>query len=79
MMPYMNIVNTGNAAAALWLERLSPILMLIPAAAYGFGYRGGPLARAQIHTDIAAAKRKQKRREAKQAASRKADEPEQLI
>lgn len=78
-MPYMNIVGSTNTLGVLWVERLSPLLCLIPAAAYGFGYRQGPKARAQVHTNIAKAKRKQKRLEAKQTAERKSNEPERLI
>ncbi|MBQ2700592.1 MAG: hypothetical protein IJF65_05470 [Clostridia bacterium] len=78
MMPYMNIVGSSNALGMLWLERLSPLLCLIPAIAYGLGYQGGVNVRAQVHTDIAAAKRKQKRREARQMTARKSNEPERL-
>lgn len=79
LMPIVNIVSSSNAPAVLWVERLSPILCLIPALIYGLGYQGGPKARTQVHTDIAAAKRKQKKLEAKRLAARKSDEPERLI
>ena len=79
MMPYMNIVGSDNALALLWLERFSPLLCLLPAVAYAVGYQGGPKARSQVHTDIAASQRKRKRQEEKRRKARAAQEPERLI
>lgn len=79
LMPYTNILTTDNSLAMLWLERLSPLISLIPALCYGAGYFGGPRARAQVHTDIAADNRKRKRKAEKIRKARASQEPEQLI
>ena len=58
LMPFVNMVGSENADLLLVLERVSPLLLLLPAAAYGFGYTRGTAVRTQVHTDIAQNKKK---------------------
>lgn len=77
MMPLVSIVGTSDSAALLTLERLSPLVALIPAVFHGIGYTRGVQARTQVHSSIAAANRKYKRKE-KKKQQRRARGPEQL-
>lgn len=65
-MPWVNIFGPENSFAMLTMERISPILVMLPALAYGLGYTQGPRARARIHGDIEAGKRKHARKLRKQ-------------
>lgn len=76
-MPLVSIIGTANSASLLLLERISPLVMLIPAACYGIGYTRGVQARTQVHSSIAAANRKYKRKE-KKKQQRRVRGPEQL-
>lgn len=79
LMPIVALVGTTNFDGLLILERISPILCLIPALMYGFGYSRGPEMRARVHTTIAANKRKRARKEKRlQRERRMRNEPEQL-
>ena len=79
LMPMVAIVGTTNFDGLLVLERLSPVLVLLPAVAYGVGYARGPQVRARVHTTIAASKRKRARKEKRlQRERRQRSEPEQL-
>ena len=58
------------------LERLSPVVTMIPALVYGVGYTMGTQERAAVHGNIALGKKKQlkkqrKERRARQQASRR--------
>ena len=82
IIPYVNIVSYTNKYGMMVLERLSPLIMLIPAAVYGTGYLRGKKIRTGIHTAIKENDRNRIRREkrkmkARMNASRK-NEPEQL-
>lgn len=78
-MPYVNIVGADNKDAMLLLERLSPLVNLLPAIAYGLGYMNGVSVRSSVHTNIALGKKKAKRKQAKERrARRQAHGPEQL-
>ena len=80
IMPFVNIVGTGSSLNLLWLERFSPLLVLLAPMGYALGYLRGPDARTQVHTDIAASNRKKKRQEKKKAQQRRQQKgPEQLI
>ena len=71
--------NYQGRSGMLLLERLSPILVLLPALAYGLGYTRGPAQRSRILTGIAEGVRKQKRREKKERKARHSSRgPEQL-
>lgn len=69
-MPFVNIVGAGNSDAMLLLERISPILNILPAVAYGLGYVNGVGVRTTVHTNIALGKKKAKRKQAKERRSR---------
>ncbi len=73
IMPFVNMVGSGNASGLLLLERLSPLVVLFPALAYGFGYSRGVTVRTRVHSDIAM--NAQRRRKKARKAKRKAAEP----
>ena len=80
IMPFVNIAGTHNNHSMLIIERLSPLLILFPAAAYGFGYLTGRSIRTKVHTAISVNERKRVRRE-KRRTERNANRhsgPEQL-
>lgn len=80
-MPFVNMIGAGNKDGMLLLERISPILNLLPAIAYGIGYMGGVGVRANVHTNIALGKKKAKRKQAKERRARRQQVrrgPEQL-
>ena len=78
-MPYVNMIGAADKDAMLVLERISPIINLLPALAYGFGYMGGVSVRANVHTNIALGKKKAKRKQAKERRARMQHRgPEQL-
>ena len=79
IMPYVNIIGANDKDAMLILERVSPLINLIPALAYGLGYMQGVGVRTNVHTNIALGKKKAKRKQAKERrARRQARGPEQL-
>ena len=81
IIPFVNIAGSGNKAGILLVERLSPLILLMPAAAYGAGYLSGKQARARIHTMISENERKRIRREKKKIArvsAAQGREPEKL-
>ena len=79
LMPIVVLVGTTNFDGLLILERISPIVCLVPALMYGLGYSRGPEMRARVHTTIAANKRKRARKEKRlQRERRLRNEPEQL-
>jgi hypothetical protein len=82
IIPFVNIVSSSNKAGMLTIERLSPLILLLPAAAYGTGYLTGKSIRTQIHTAISENDKKRKRREKKKRNARSAPtrkhEPERL-
>ena len=80
-MPYVNMVGAANKDGMLLLERISPILNLLPAIAYGLGYMSGVSVRTSVHTNIALGKQKAKRKQAKERRARRQQVrrgPEQL-
>lgn len=82
VMPFVYIAGAGNKAGILLIERLSPLILLLPAASYGTGYLTGRNIRTQVHTAISTNDRKRIRRENRRRAARngggRRDEPEQL-
>lgn len=80
IMPFINMTGLENKEAHLLLERISPLLMLLPVLSYGLGYARGVELRSRVHTSIAQNKRKQARREKKrrEARARAFKTPEQL-
>lgn len=78
-MPYVNLVGAENKDAMLMLERISPVINLLPSIAYGIGYVGGVSVRTNVHTNIALGKKKAKRKQAKERRARvQRRGPEQL-
>ena len=78
LMPFVTLIGTNNYEALLVLERISPLLVLLPAACYGFGYTRGPGLRAVVHTSIRANDRKRRKREKRMQRDRALQQPEQL-
>lgn len=78
-MPFVNIVGAANKDGMVLLERISPLLNLLPGIAYGLGYMNGVSVRTGVHTNIALGKKKAKRKQDKERrARRQAHGPEQL-
>ncbi len=79
-MPYVNMIGAGSKEGMLWLERLSPVINLLPAVAYGLGYMMGVSIRTNVHTNIALGKKKMKHKQKKERRARQATRrgPEQL-
>ena len=81
IMPLVSMTGAENRDGLLLLERLSPLVLLLPAAAYGTGYLQGTRERTKIHTGIAESNRRRVRRERKARKARLAPKrkgPEQL-
>ncbi len=79
IIPFVNIVGSSNQQGMAVVERLSPLILLLPAAAYGTGYLQGKRIRSKIHTAIKENNKKRIRIEKKKRAARiRSREPEQL-
>jgi len=82
IMPWVSMVTAANRSGMLTLERLSPLVMLLPSVAYGAGYLTGKSMRARVHTEIAENAKRRKKKEIKarkaRAAAFKLKEPEKL-
>ena len=82
IIPFVNIIGNSDKYGMVLLERLSPLILLLPAAAYGTGYIRGKKIRSRIHTAINENNRKRIRRDRKKKAARntgsRSREPEQL-
>lgn len=82
IMPYVNVIGYGDNAGMLLLERLSPLVFMIPAAAYGSGYLTGKKIRTGIHTTISENEKRRIRKDQKRIRNRNQKthqrQPEQL-
>ena len=79
ILPWSGLLGIRDADGFLVLERLAPLLILLPGVCYGVGYLTGVQTRAQVHADIAAGKKKQQKKERRERKRRAAGhEPEQL-
>ena len=80
ILPFVNMIGYNNKYALLTIERLSPLILLIPAVSYGTGYMTGRKIRTRIHTVISENDRKRIRKENKRKKMRssRVKEPEQL-
>lgn len=80
IMPFVNMVGAADKNAMLVLERVSPLLNLLPGLAYGVGYMKGVSVRTSVHTNIALGKKKARRKQAKERRARRQSTrgPEQL-
>jgi len=76
ILPFANAVGARNADGLLLMDRISPLLALLPALGYPVGYLTGPRTRAMVHGDITANQRRRQRREkkARQARNEKKNE-----
>ena len=81
-MPMMSVATYLGTDAALLVERLSPLFLLLPAAAYSIGYLQGPAQRERINTGIKIGVSKKQRKQQREKKARKkasAKTPERLI
>ncbi len=79
IMPFVTVVGAQNFDPMLTLERLAPVLSLLPAASYGTGYILGVGARRRVHENIAEGqKRLQKKQRREKRQKQREREPEQL-
>ncbi len=81
LMPFISMAGAENRDMLLFIERISPVLVLIPALSYGIGYLQGPARRKNIHTEIARNNKRRisrERKARKARAARSAHGPEQL-
>jgi len=78
IMPFVTLVGSDNVQGALLIERLSPLLVLLPGVGYALGYLRGPKVRKRVLSDIALSDKKKKKRE-KKRLQQKRKGPEQLI
>ncbi len=72
LFPFANIVTADNADGMLLLDRLSPLLICLPAMGFPLGYLTGPRSRALVHGDIATSTKRYDRRRKKAMKERKA-------
>lgn len=70
IMPWISIVGAENKDAMLLLERLSPVLMMLPVLVYGLGYMMGTQERAAVHGNIALGKKRQAKKQRKERRAR---------
>lgn len=79
-MPFVSIIGQADKDALYLLEKVSPLLCLLPTIAYGLGYMAGVPIRARVHENIAEGKRKARRKQKKEQKARAAKYkgPEQL-
>lgn len=68
--PFVNIAGVRNADALLLVDRLSPLLILLPYLFYGVGYLQGPRSRALVHGSIASDSKRRQRREKRERRAR---------
>ena len=80
IIPYINIIGYADKTGMLIIERLSPLILLLPAVSYGTGYITGKKIRTKIHTVISENERKRVRTENRKRKrnSGRTREPEQL-
>ena len=80
VLPFVNVTTLMGSKATLFVERLSPILIMIVPVWYGIGYAQGLNLRAKVNTGIKMGDDKKKRRERKARRQRQQSKtPERLI
>lgn len=82
LMPFFNVAASISNDAALLMERLSPLLVLIAPMGYGVGYAQGLRTREKVNTSIRIGvdkKRKKQRKEHKARMAKQPKKPEQLV
>ena len=70
IIPFVSIVGNASKDTLFILERLSPLMVLIPAVAYGIGYTTGKNIRTKIHSAIFANDKKRRTAEKKRRKKR---------
>lgn len=71
VIPYLKLFDLGySKPGKLLLDRLTPVLNLLPVIVYGVGYAWGLRIRSLVHTNIALGKQKQKRKQARERKAR---------
>ena len=75
VFPFVNIATADNADAMLLVDRLSPLLVLLPLIGYPVGYWTGPRSRAAVHGDISSSNSRHQRRRNKAQKRRQARQP----
>ena len=82
LMPFISMCGAENKDGLLLIEKLGPVLMLLPAISYGIGYLQGKKMRIRVHTEIAENAKKRRKREIKarkaRVAPRRPQGPTQL-
>ncbi|MBR6954497.1 MAG: hypothetical protein IKH77_05630 [Clostridia bacterium] len=79
LLPWSGLLGIREADGFLLMERLSPLLVLLPAVSYGVGYLTGVQTRARVHADIAEGKKKQQKKARREHRRKMAGRgPEQL-
>lgn len=73
--PFVNIATADNADAMLLVDRLSPLLVILPLVGYPLGYLTGPRSRAMVHGDISSSNTRHQRRRNKAQKKRQARQP----
>ena len=81
-MPFVNVIGHDSSKGMFLLERISPLIVMLPTVFFGFGYMSGKKIRTRIHTVISendkSRIRKEKKRIRKQNNQVRRREPEQL-
>lgn len=75
IFPFVNIAGADHADAMLLVDRLSPLLVLLPLLGYPLGYMTGPRSRAMVHGDISSSNTRHQRRRNKAIKRRQARQP----
>ena len=82
IMPFVNVIGHDSKNGMFLLERISPLIVMLPSVFYGFGYMSGRKIRTRIHTVISENDknriRKERKRIRKQNTQARRREPEQL-
>ena len=71
IFPFVGMANAAGASAVLTVDRLSPLLVCVPAAAFPLGYLTGPRSRAMVHGDIKTSATRYRKRAKKAARQRR--------
>ena len=82
IIPFVNVIGHESKSGMLLLEKISPIIVILPSVFYGFGYMAGKKVRTRIHTVISENDknriRKERKRIRKQNSQARRRDPEQL-
>ena len=82
ILPFVNVVGHDSKNLMFLLERISPVIVMLPSVFFGFGYMKGKKIRNRIHTVISendkSRIRKEKKRIRKQNNQVRGRKPEQL-